>query len=232
MLVLFLILIPAATCILVRTVGARSRIEFIHICGVILTFLLAAAVGVRGSVDELSKFMVGIIAFVAAVAGFYSIGYIRQEFGNERVTHTRLFYTLFHLFVATMLLAVTTDNLGLMWVAIEGTTLATVFLVNLHNNATGLEAAYKYLIISSVGIALAFLGTVLMYYAAVGQTGEIGLSWTTLIGIAAHLNPRIVKLAFAFVLIGYGTKAGLAPMHRSEEHTSELQSHSFISYAV
>jgi len=117
------------------------------------------------------------------------------------------------LFVFTMLLAVTTDNLGVMWVAIEGTTLATVFLVNIHDSHTGLEAAYKYLIISSVGIALAFLGTVLMYYAASAQVGEIGLSWTSLIGIAPGLDPDIVKLAFVFILIGYGTKAGLAPMH-------------------
>src|SRR5205809_1558628 len=138
---------------------------------------------------------------------------MRWEFDDNQLSQVRLFYALFHLFVGTMLLAVTTDNLGLMWVAIEGTTLATVFLVNLHNNKTGLEAAYKYLIISSVGIALAFLGTVLMYYAAAGQAAEIGLSWTALIGIAARLNPTVVKLAFAFVLIGYGTKAGLAPMH-------------------
>src|SRR5205809_2122532 len=138
---------------------------------------------------------------------------MRWEFDDNQLSQVRLFYALFHLFVGTMLLAVTTDNLGLMWVAIEGTTLATVFLVNLHNNKTGLEAAYKYLIISSVGIALAFLGTVLMYYAAVGQTAEIGLSWTALIGIAARLNPTVVKLAFAFILVGYGTKAGLAPMH-------------------
>src|SRR5437667_7290112 len=104
-----------------------------------------------------------------------------------------------------MLLAVTTDNLGVMWIAIEGTTLATVFLVNLRDNHTGLEAAYKYLIISSVGIALAFMGTVLMYYAAETQIGEIGLNWTSLIAVAAKLNPRIVHLAFVFILIGYGT---------------------------
>src|SRR5215475_13606355 len=100
-----------------------------------------------------------------------------------------------------------------MWVAIEGTTLATVFLVNLHDNHTGLEAAYKYLILSSVGIAVAFMGTVFMYYAAVAQVSDIGLSWTALIAVASRLDPTIVKLAFVFILIGYGTKAGLAPMH-------------------
>src|SRR5207247_6698179 len=131
----------------------------------------------------------------------------------SRFSLVRLFYALFQLFVFTMLLAVATDNLGLMWVAIKGTTLATVFLVDLHDNHTGLEAAYKYLIISSVGIALAFMGTVLVFYAASIEVGEIGLSWTMLISIAARLNPNIVKLAFIFILIGYGTKAGLVPMH-------------------
>src|SRR5207247_10245727 len=131
----------------------------------------------------------------------------------SRFSLVRLFYALFQLFVFTMQVAVAAYNLWLMWVAIEGTTLATVFLVNLHDNHTGLEAAYKYLIISSVGIALAFMGTVLMYYAASIEVGDIGLSWTMLISIAARLNPSIVKLAFIFILIGYGTKAGLAPMH-------------------
>jgi hydrogenase-4 component F len=163
--------------------------------------------------DALSALMIGIVTFTAAITGVYSVGYMRLEYADEDMPRVRLFYALFQLFVFTMLLAVTTDNLGLMWVAIEGTTLSTVFLVNLHDNHTGLEAAYKYLIISSVGIALAFMGTVLMYYAAATQVGEIGLSWTSLIDVAPRLNPGVVKLAFVFILIGYGTKAGLAPMH-------------------
>ena len=163
--------------------------------------------------DALSAFIIMIITFVGAIAGIYAIGYIRLEFDDGHPDRVRLFYALFQLFVFTMLFAVTADNLGVMWVAIEGTTLATVFLVNLHDNQTGLEAAYKYLIISSVGIALAFMGTVLIYYAASDQAGEIALSWTMLIRVAVGLNPAIVKLAFVFILIGYGTKAGLAPMH-------------------
>jgi hydrogenase-4 component F len=213
MLIFLLVSIPAAACVLVRAMRIRSHIEFTHLCAVLITLVVAVIAAVQGPVDALSRFMVLIIAFISAITGIYSVGYIRHEFDEGHLKQVRLFYTLFHLFVFTMLLAVTTDNLGLMWVAIEGTTLSTVFLVNLRNNATGLEAAYKYLIISSVGIALAFMGTVLMYYAAVGQVGEIGLSWTSLIAAAAHLDPKVVKLAFAFVLIGYGTKAGLAPMH-------------------
>jgi hydrogenase-4 component F len=211
-----LLAIPAVACVLLWLTRARAHAEIVHAAAILGMPAAAIAVTFQGRIDALSTFMVAIITLIAAIVGVYSIGYMRREFDDAAFARVRLFYALFHLFVFTMLLAVTTDNLGLMWIAIEGTTLSTVFLVNLHDNATGLEAAYKYLIISSIGIALAFLGTVLMYYAAagpLGRIGETGLSWTALIAAASHLNPTIVKLAFVFVLIGYGTKAGLAPMH-------------------
>jgi hydrogenase-4 component F len=87
------------------------------------------------------------------------------------------------------------------------------FLVNLHHTRTSLEAAYKYLILSSVGIALAFIGTALVYYAGAAKAGEIAVNWTALRDAAGSLNPEVVRLAFVFIIIGYGTKAGLAPMH-------------------
>src|SRR5207244_11040632 len=103
----------------------------------------------------------------------------------------------------------------LMWVAIEGTTLASVFLVNLERSRASLEAAYKYLLICSVGVAIAFIGTVLVYFADIHQFGHEAhaLRWTTLVRLAPGLPPRVVELAFVFLLVGYGTKAGLAPMH-------------------
>ncbi len=114
-----------------------------------------------------------------------------------------------------MLLAVSTDDVGLMWVAVEGTTLASVFLVNFERTRASLEASYKYLLICSVGIAIAFLGTVLVYFAGVQQFGERSTRsrWTTLLRLAPGLSPRVVELAFVFLVVGYGTKAGLAPMH-------------------
>ena len=202
----------------------RLVMEWIHGCASVFTLvaggIAAANVWMNRPVvswsllraDALSAFMIAIVVFVGAVSGIYAIGYMRLEYDESHVSRLRLFYALFQLFIFTMLLAVTADNLGVMWVAVEATALATVFLVNLHENPTSLEAAYKYLIISSVGIALAFMGTVLMYYAASTEVGEIGLSWNALIGIAPRLDPAIVKLAFVFILIGYGTKAGLAPM--------------------
>jgi hydrogenase-4 component F len=162
--------------------------------------------------DALSGWMIGVIVVVAALAGAEAPRYARE--GSPR-----LFYPLFHLMVFTMLLAVSTDDVGLMWVAVEGTTLASVFLVNFERTRASLEAAYKYLLICSVGIAIAFLGTVLVYYAeAVRQQGvaehaPLALRWTTLLGLAPALSPRVLQLAFVFVVVGYGTKAGLAPMH-------------------
>src|SRR5438094_2527641 len=225
MILLLLLSIPSIASAAIMGTRRRRTMEWIHASATVVALIVGASIGTRiwaGEpvvswsllrADALSAFMIGIVTFVGAVAGLYAVAYMRLEFDDNHLSQVRLFYALFQLFIFTMLLAVATDNLGLMWVAIEGTTLATVFLVNLHDSHTGLEAAYKYLIISSVGIALAFMGTVLMYYAASIEVGEIGLSWTMLISIAARLNPSIVKLAFIFILIGYGTKAGLAPMH-------------------
>ncbi|OLD68390.1 MAG: hypothetical protein AUF63_03130 [Candidatus Rokubacteria bacterium 13_1_20CM_70_15] len=154
--------------------------------------------------DVLSAWMVALIGLVGALAATEAPRYASGRF-----------YPLFHLFVFTMLLAVTTDDVGLMWVAVEGTTLASVFLVNFEGTRASLEAAYKYLLICSVGIAIAFLGTVLVYFADIQLFGDEvdALRWTTLLRVAPRLPPRVIELAFVFLVVGYGTKAGLAPMH-------------------
>src|SRR5213596_2962690 len=213
MILLLLLSIPSGASAAIMGTRRRRTMEWIHASATVVALIFGVSIGARiwaGEpvvswsllrADALSAFMNAIVTFVGAVAGLYAVAYMRSEFDDDHLFQVRLFYALFQLFIFTMLLAVATDNLGLMWVAIEGTTLATVFLVNLHDNHTGLEAAYKYLIISSVGIALAFMGTVLMYYAAVTQVSEIGLSWTSLIAVAGRLDPAIVKLAFVFILI-------------------------------
>ena len=158
-------------------------------------------------VDALSAWMVALVGVVAGLAAVEAPHYAHGA--------SQRFYPFFHLFVFTMLLAVTTDDLGFMWVAIEGTTLASVFLVNFERTRASLEASYKYVLICSVGIAVAFLGTVLLYFADVTRFGdaEYALRWTTLQRLAPGLPGPIVELAFVFLLVGYGTKAGLAPMH-------------------
>jgi hydrogenase-4 component F len=158
--------------------------------------------------DALSAWMVGLIGVVAALAAIEAPRYVSAA-------TERRFYPFFHLFVFTMLLAVTTDDVGFMWVAVEGTTLASVFLVNFERSRASLEASYKYVLICSVGIAVAFLGTVLIYFADVSRFGEVehALRWTTLRRLAPGLPAGIVEIAFVFLIVGYGTKAGLAPMH-------------------
>ncbi len=168
----------------------------------------ALALGGLMRADALSAWMIVLVSVVGAVAASDAV---REAPERSR----RSFYPLLGLFVFTMLLAVTTDDVGLMWVAIEGTTLASVFLVNADQTRASLEASYKYLLICSVGIALAFVGTVLIYFADVRLFGyeEYALRWTTLLRLGPGLPPRVVTVAFVFLLVGYGTKAGLVPMH-------------------
>ncbi len=146
--------------------------------------------------DALSAWMVALVGVVAGLAAVEAPHYAHGA--------ARRFYPFFHLFVFTMLLAVTTDDLGFMWVAIEGTTLASVFLVNFERTRASLEAFYKDVLICSVGIAVAFLGTVLVYFADIAYFAgtEHVLRWTTLQRLAPALPPRIVEMAFVFLLVG------------------------------
>ena len=226
MMLIGLLLIPLAATGLIALTRRRALMELLHALSAVATLGTGAAVvaqvwsgavltaaGDLFRVDALSALMIAIITFLGAIASLYAVGYMRAELDDAHLSRVRLFFALFHLFVFTMLVAVTTDNLGVMWIAIEGTTLATVFLVNLRHTRTSLEAAYKYLILSSVGIALAFIGTALVYYAGAAKAGEIAVNWSALRAAAGSLNPEVVRLAFVFIVVGYGTKAGLAPMH-------------------
>jgi hydrogenase-4 component F len=128
----------------------------------------------------------------------------------------RRYYGLFHFFVLTMLLVTMGNNLAVMWIAIEATTIVSALLIGLGvaKRPLAIEAAWKYIILCTVGITFALLGTFIAYYASTSAMGTEGtLNWTALRGMAARLNPETMKLAFIFVLVGYGTKAGLAPMH-------------------
>jgi hydrogenase-4 component F len=219
-LLLLLLTIPlAGALVLARCRGAVATAVHAATAGLTLAAALAVAVSVhRGSVlvaldgflraDALSAWMAALVGLVGALAATEAPRYVEEA-------TARRFYPLFHLFVFTMLVAVTTDDVGFMWVAVEGTTLASVFLVNFERTRASLEASYKYLLICSVGIAIAFLGTVLVYFADVNQFGqsEHALRWTTLLRLAPGLPPRVVELAFVFLVVGYGTKAGLVPMH-------------------
>ncbi len=176
-----------------------------------------AAAGDWVYIDSLSVVILVLITFVGACAVLNSLHYIDHDVarGELRPRDPARYYALLLLFMATMVTVPVVNNLGVMWVAIEATTIVSVLLVSIYRTGPALEAAWKYLVIGSVGIALALFGTMMTYYASstiVGE-GSKALSWTELQHLAAGLDPRVMRLSFIFVLVGYGTKAGLAPMH-------------------
>jgi hydrogenase-4 component F len=168
-------------------------------------------------VDPLNVFLVTLTAFVGLTTAIFSRPYMRIEQDRGKMTppRMRLYHGMYQLFSFTMLLALTTNNLGILWVAMEAATLTTVLLVSVYRTAASLEAAWKYFILCGVGIAQALFGTVLLYMAAEKVLGPQGatLLWTNLDAIKGQLDPAIVTLAFAFLLIGYGAKVGMVPLH-------------------
>jgi hydrogenase-4 component F len=167
--------------------------------------------------DALSVFILTIITAIGLTCSLYTWSYLDAYVAGGLITPRRVsrFFFLFHLFLFTMIAATLANSLGILWVALEGTTLATTFLIAFFRKREGLEAGWKYLILCSVGIALALFGTVLTYYSSVRVLGDVStaLNVTKLQEIAGRLEPHVLKLAFIFILVGYGTKIGLVPMH-------------------
>lgn len=167
--------------------------------------------------DELSALLILVVGILSFTAMLFSFSYMEQEVAEGHLAANRLsqYYAMLNVFTFTMMGLLVLENMGLMWVAIEATTLASVLLVAFNRNRTALEAAWKYVMVCSVGICFALLGTILLYYTQINATGSAtgALSWLELKEIGDRLDPAMVKLAFIFIVIGYGTKAGLAPMH-------------------
>jgi hydrogenase-4 component F len=190
-------------------------------CGVALAVWIGSAqpvvLGGLLRADGLSVTMVIVIGVVGTLATWASIGYIDTELehGHTDADGARLYGVLTPLFLAAMALAVCANNIGVVWVAIEATTVITAFLVGHRRTRTALEATWKYVIICSVGIAMAFLGTVLLYYAAqhAGAPSAQALNLDVLFAYADELDPGVTRLAGGLLLIGYGAKAGLFPFH-------------------
>ncbi len=237
MVLLLLLLVPLAAGIFSALARTRREMEIANLGAFGLTFVLAMVAAGQtlsaGSVslfggflyaDQLSALVCLLTASVALVCSVYAIGYLRQdersgvlaEDGTASLSQFRKYYSLTPLFVASMLLVALANNLGVMWVAIEGTTLASVFLVTFYKRVTSLEAAWKYAMIGGVGLSMALFGTLLAYYSGqhiLGSDTLAGLNWSVLAGHAAELDKTAMRLAFILALLGYGTKAGLAPMH-------------------
>ena len=168
-------------------------------------------------VDDLNIVFIVLNTFVGFTTSVFSASYIGHELETGRLTpvYLRFYHAMYQVMMFGMNLALVSNNIGLMWVAIEIATLATVLMVGIYRTHEALEAAWKYFILGSVGIAFALFGTILVYMAArpvVGE-GQDGMIWTVLIQHAANFDPALLNVAFIFLFLGYGTKVGLAPLH-------------------
>jgi hydrogenase-4 component F len=168
-------------------------------------------------VDDLNIVFVILNTFVGFTTSAFSASYIGHELAIGRLTpvYLRFYHAMYQVLLFAMNLALVANNIGLMWVAVEIATLTTVLMVGMYRTHEALEAAWKYFILGSVGIALALFGTILVYMAArpvIGE-GNDAMTWTVLIVRVAEFDPALLNVAFVFLLLGYGTKVGLAPLH-------------------
>jgi hydrogenase-4 component F len=169
-------------------------------------------------VDHVAVLFLVLIGLLAVAVSIATVGWMRQEVarGQMRAERLRYYYALVHGFIATMLVTVLADNLGILWIAMEGTTITSALLVGFHGDKHGLEAAWKYIIVTTIGISFGLFGTVLVYGAAAHAQGGVlagAMNWSSIVAIAPRLDPGIIRIGFIFVMVGYGTKAGLAPVH-------------------
>ncbi len=228
---LILLALPLAGAALLALVGHRPWAPWLNLAASTATFVAACVLTVeviaqgpmqmlaeQFFIDPFNVFLVTLTAFIGMTTAAFSRPYMRieHEHGKLSPTRLRLYHSMYQLFMFTMLLALSTNNMGILWVAMEAATLSTVLLVSLYRTKASLEAAWKYFILCGVGIALALFGTVLLYFAAervLGSEGMRALLWTHLNAVKGRLEPSVIGIAFVFLLVGYGTKVGLAPLH-------------------
>jgi len=180
-------------------------------------FFFRPEVGSFLIVDDVNVVFIVLTTFVAFTTSVFSASYIAHELESGRLTPTylRFYHAMYQTLMFAMNLALLANNMGLMWVAIELATLTTVLMVGLYRTPAAIEAAWKYFILGSVGIALALFGTLLVYLAARSVVGEglDAMAWNVLVREAPAFDPHLLNLAFVFLLLGYGTKVGLVPLH-------------------
>ena len=228
--VLALPLLAACICFLPCSLKLREYVYAVTVVLVAAAALLSVAdYFIRGSwrmetvaggllvIDGFSCVLMLVIAVVGAACSLFAISYMKKEVadGHFALKRTGMFYALMQIFISTMYLSVLAGNIGLMWIAIEATTVVSALLVGFSSERQALEAAWKYIVICTVGIAFAMLGIILVWYAtgADASAGQSALSWTYLMAHAKGFDTSLLKLAFIFLLIGFGTKAGIFPLH-------------------
>jgi hydrogenase-4 component F len=219
-----LLLIPLAGAVVMAALPWTRRAAVINAAFSFATLLAAATLlfarpesTVFLFVDDLNVYLVVLTSFVAFTAAWFSASYIAHELEIGRLTPAslRFYHMMYQLLTLAMLLALVANNIGVMWVAIEGATLVTVVMVSIYRTREAIEAAWKYFLLGSVGIALALFGTILIYLAARPALGSglEAMAWSVLVARSAAFDASVLNLAFVFLLVGYGTKVGLAPLH-------------------
>ena len=218
------LLIPAVAAALLAALPGYRLTARINVLAAFLSFATAVSLfvvepqsGPYLLVDDLNKVFIVLTTFVGFTTAMFSASYIGHEIEIGRLTPTsvRFYHAMYQTLMFSLSLALVANNIGLMWVAIEIATLTTVLMVGIYRTHEALEAAWKYFILGSVGIALALFGTILVYMAARPVIGEglYAMVWTVLVTKAAKFDPALLNVAFVFLLLGYGTKVGLAPLH-------------------
>lgn len=221
---LAILLIPLAFAALLAAIPSYRVSAKLNVLASLLSFLAAVTLlSNRPSpnqyllVDDLNIVFIVLNTFVGFTTSMFSASYIAHELETGRLTprYLRFYHAMFQLMLLGMNLALLSNNIGLMWVAVELATLTTVMMVGIYRTHEAIEAAWKYFILGSVGIALALFGTILVYLAARPVLGEgmDAMVWTRLLAGAHAFDPALLNIAFVFLLLGYGTKVGLAPMH-------------------
>jgi hydrogenase-4 component F len=224
LLVKAILIIPAGSAALLALFPDDRATGRLNAVGTFLTFLAAASLffvrpdpGPFLIVDDVNVVFIVLNTFVGFTTSVFSASYIAHELDIGRLTPTylRFYHAMYQTLMFAMNLALLANNVGLMWVAVELATLTTILMVGIYRTPAALEAAWKYFILGSVGIALALFGTILVYLAARSVVGEglDAMAWNVLVRQAAAFDPTLLNLAFVFLLLGYGTKVGLAPLH-------------------
>jgi len=216
--------IPAIAALVLIALPSYRIAARLNVLATFLTFLSAITLlfirpetGRYLFVDDLNVVFIVLGTFVGFTTSVFSASYIGHELEIGRLTPTnqRFYHAMYQALMFSMNLALLANNIGLMWVAIELATMTTVVMVGMYRTHAALEAAWKYFILGSVGIALALFGTILVYMSAQPVLGEgyDSMVWTTLVAKARDLSPDLLNVAFVFLMLGYGTKVGLAPLH-------------------
>ncbi len=222
--VVLVLAIPAGAAVILAALPGYRHSARLNVLASFLTLLAAVSLFVRHPppdsyflIDDLNIVFIILSTFVGFTTSVFSASYIGHELETGRLTpaYLRFYHAMYQVMMFGMNLALVVNNIGLMWVAIELATLATVLMVGIYRTHEALEAAWKYFILASVGIAFALFGTILVYMSALPVVGEglQGMTWTILVTRVSTFDSGLLNVAFIFIFLGYGTKVGLAPLH-------------------